>query len=353
MLQQANLPITFWLEAITTALYLINRLPNSSIHFQIPFHVLYKTSPDYSLLKPFGCCCFPWLRPYASNKLVPRSTPCIFLGYYAHTKGYRCLDPTTNRVYTSRHVKFLETDFPYPKLVSSSSISSSSCTPTVSSPTVPSFRMVSPLISDSLAVSQSSLSPLIPTPVVQSSPSPVSIPTPLGNPISATPVADPTPLSPASPIDSSSTPPAVKSSAPIVPVHSMHTRSKSGIFVPKIPFTLSVHSPPLTEPLSFKEAIVFPEWQKAMSEEYSALIQQGTWSLVPLPANTPTIGCKWIFRIKRNADGTISRYKARLVAQGFQQTEGLDYNETFSPVIKQPTIRLVLSLALHFEWDIR
>lgn len=97
-LEPAQLPLKFWLEAITTTLYLINRMPNSSIDFQVPYHVLYKQAPDYTLLKPFGCCCFPWLRPYVSNKLVPRSTPCIFLGYCASTKAYRCLDPLTNRV---------------------------------------------------------------------------------------------------------------------------------------------------------------------------------------------------------------------------------------------------------------
>lgn len=59
LMQQAQLPITFWLEAITTALYLINRLPNSSIDFQVPFHVLYNKAPDYHLLKTFYCCCFP------------------------------------------------------------------------------------------------------------------------------------------------------------------------------------------------------------------------------------------------------------------------------------------------------
>lgn len=119
LLQQAHLPIMFWLEAITTALYLINRLPNSSVQFQVPFHVLYNKAPDYHLLKPFGCCCFPWLRPYSTNKLESRSTPCIFLGYCASTKGYRCLDPSTNKVYISRHVKFLEHDFPYPQLSNS------------------------------------------------------------------------------------------------------------------------------------------------------------------------------------------------------------------------------------------
>lgn len=163
------------------------------------------------------------------------------------------------------------------------------------------------------------------------------------------------------PSDTPSHPPSslgIPAPAPIpstsrLPTHPMQTKAKNGIIVPKHQFTLLAHSSPLTEPNSFKEAMTFPEWQKAMSEEYSALIQQGTWSLVPLPPNAPVIGCKWIYRIKKNSDGSVARYKARLVAQGFQQTEGVDYTETFSPVAKQQTIRLVLSLALHHGWSVK
>lgn len=111
-----------------------------------------------------------------------------------------------------------------------------------------------------------------------------------------------------------------------------------------------MHSPPTHEPSSFKEALTFPKWQQVMSEEYSTLIQQGTSSLVPLPPQAPVIDCKWIFKIKRNSDGSVARYQARLVAQGFQQTEEIDYTKTFSPVVKQPTIRIVLSLAVSFDW---
>ncbi|XP_058217151.1 uncharacterized mitochondrial protein AtMg00810-like [Rhododendron vialii] len=89
-----------------------------------------------------------------------------------------------------------------------------------------------------------------------------------------------------------------------------------------------------------------------MAEEFGALVKQGTWSLVPPPSNANIIGCQWIFKIKKHSDGSIARYKARLVANGNQQFEGLDFTETFSPVIKQPTIHVVLSLALHHNWSI-
>lgn len=89
-----------------------------------------------------------------------------------------------------------------------------------------------------------------------------------------------------------------------------------------------------------------------MEDEYNALIHNATWDLVP-PSSHQPIGCKWVFRIKRNPDGTISKYKACLVAKGFLQQYGKDYFDTFSPVTKPVTIRTVLSIALSQDWPLR
>lgn len=101
------------------------------------------------------------------------------------------------------------------------------------------------------------------------------------------------------------------------------------------------------------EALSNPCWRYAMSLELTALLRHGTWQLAIPPKGCNIIGCKWVFRIKRLADGSIDRYKARLVAKGFNQTLGLDYEETFSPVVKPVTIRTVLSLVVMQGWSLR
>lgn len=90
-----------------------------------------------------------------------------------------------------------------------------------------------------------------------------------------------------------------------------------------------------------------------MDVEFSALQKNQTWRLVPSVLGRNIIDCKWVYKIKRRADGTIDRYKARLVAKGFKQRYGIDYEDTFSPVVKAATIRLVLSIVVSQRWSLR
>ena len=132
----------------------------------------------------------------------------------------------------------------------------------------------------------------------------------------------------------------------------MQTRSKNGIFKPKVSYAAQVDYTTI-EPTSYTNASKHNQWCIAMDEEFQALKKQGTWFLVPLPATKNVMGCKWVYKLKHNSDGSIARYKARLVAKGFHQQQGIDFDETFSPAIKPPTVRLILSLAVSLQWPLR
>lgn len=116
LLAKASMPLKFWDEAFLTAAYLINLLPSRILNFTTPVERPFHTKPDYMLLRTFGCAVWPNLRPYNSRKLSFRSTRCVFLGYSAKHKEYKCLEPTTGRVYISRDVVFDESIFPFSDL---------------------------------------------------------------------------------------------------------------------------------------------------------------------------------------------------------------------------------------------
>ncbi|KAD4888613.1 hypothetical protein E3N88_20686 [Mikania micrantha] len=116
--------------------------------------------------------------------------------------------------------------------------------------------------------------------------------------------------------------------------------------------TLNKFALSLIEPVNVKEALKSKQWIDAMKEELQSLEYHKTWTLTKLPCDKQAIGLRWVFKIKRNADGEVSRYKARLVAKGYAQEYGKDFEETFSPVARFETIRLVLSLAAQHGWKV-
>ena len=106
-------------------------------------------------------------------------------------------------------------------------------------------------------------------------------------------------------------------------------------------------------PNTLSEALNSEEWRQAMKIEMDALEKNKTWELVELPRGKKPVGCKWVFTVKYKADGTLERYKARLVAKGYTQTYGVDYQETFAPVAKMNTVRVLLSLAANYSWPLQ
>nr|GEV04089.1 ribonuclease H-like domain-containing protein [Tanacetum cinerariifolium] len=132
-------------------------------------------------------------------------------------------------------------------------------------------------------------------------------------------------------------------------VHLMVTRFRVGTNRPteRLNLYVSLVSP---LPKSYRDAFSDPNWQNAMRNEYHALIKNKTWTLVPRPPDTNMVRCMWLFHHKYLADGTLSRYKARLVANGSTQLEGVDVDETFSPIVKPISIRTQIIRSLHQEF---
>jgi hypothetical protein len=106
------------------------------------------------------------------------------------------------------------------------------------------------------------------------------------------------------------------------------------------------------EPTYFSQVSKLAEWRAAMNTKFDALLKNGTWSLVPSLPTMNIVGSKWVFRIKRKADGQVERYKARFMDKGFHQQPGIDFAETYSPVVKPITIRTILAIAVSAGWAI-
>ncbi|GJT00022.1 ribonuclease H-like domain-containing protein [Tanacetum coccineum] len=356
LLFQAHIPPSYWVEALNMAAHLLNILPSTAINNEIPFTKLHNKPPTYDHLRVFGCLCYPHIS--FDHKLQPRSTACVFLGYPALHRGYRCLDLSTNKIIISRHVIFDEDQFPFGSMTPDTPPSYDFLLPphnTHTSQTThpnnhqlhpptampPSPTHTSPTQSPQ-AQPQSPHHPLTPrTPATHQ-----QIPVP---PLSSTHE----PTTPSSTPNTHITSPAATAygNAPTTNTHHMVTRAKAGISKPLA--RMNCHATTTSPiPRSHLHALRDPNWHKAMVDEYNALISNGTWALVPRPANVNIVRSMWLFKHKFNADGSLSRYKARLVANGRSQQQGIDFDETFSPVVKPATIRTVLSLAVTRDWPI-
>uniref|UniRef100_A0A2N9H9G4 Reverse transcriptase Ty1/copia-type domain-containing protein n=1 Tax=Fagus sylvatica TaxID=28930 RepID=A0A2N9H9G4_FAGSY len=317
--------------------------------------------------------------PASSNKNPPRFA---LLGYSSLHKGYKCFHIPSGRMYVSRDVVFLESQFPFqnspiPPSDSPSILGSPlGLQPIITRPAirgVPAARSIAPLpLNSPLEPETTHLasSPLTNTAqALEMEPEPTHlasrpittaqahepknpINSPAQNPhlmpsslVSSSPENAAPLISTSRPSPSSPTQPPLQN-----PTHPMTTRSKNNITQPKhftngtvrypIPKALLAEAHPdpgAVEPSCFTIANKSPHWRRAMNAEFDALMKNGTWVLTPPKPSQNLIGCKWVYRIKRHADGSIERYKARLVAKGFHQQLGIDYGETFSPVVKPTT----------------
>jgi hypothetical protein len=104
------------------------------------------------------------------------------------------------------------------------------------------------------------------------------------------------------------------------------------------------------EPTTYGEAAERQEWKRAMAEELKSITDNKTWTLTDTPLGKKPIGLKWVFKLKRDTDGNITRHKARLMAKGYVQCTGIDFDEVFAPVARLESVRFILAIATHYRW---
>jgi hypothetical protein len=415
LLATASMPLKFWDQAFLTAVYLINHTPTKLLAYDTPYHRLFGSQPDYSNLQIFGSACWPNLRPYNAHKLQYRSLRCVFLGYSSMHKGYKCLDVTTGRLYISRDVVFDETLFPFASLGSTAGARYSEEVLLINNPEPPVFHSDTSAAPHTLfpvlcthqfsqpqripGTGSASVFPQVPAPfpTEQSSgqtdsgavpgpspalahdasgavaPGPAPVPhqqaedTTVSAPLPPPVQQDGAP--PAVSVGVTASAPAAMDPSPVPGTDQPESASSSvpGVFAPRTHLQAGIRKPKIfsdgtvrysnlvvsEEPSSVAAALADPNWKNAMELEFDALLRNKTWHLVPPAPDRNLIDCKWVFKVKRKADGSIDRYKARLVAKGFKQHYGIDYADTFSPVVKFATIRLVLSIAVSRGWNLR
>lgn len=344
---QANIPDCLWGDCILTATYIINRLPSATINNKTPFEVLTSKVPTYNNMKVFGCLCYATNLSPHKDKFETRARPCVFLGYPFGQKGYKLLDLQTQKFLVSRDVVFKEHCFPFHE---NQEVTNSADTIPLPFFNPSSFDRTTDPDHDNVRIS------------IQDSTNDFS----RGN----------------SETDSSGTDPDGDTSLSITP---QNLRKSSRVSQPPahlrdfICTTVSA-SPDSTryplasyvnysgcsdafqhramqvisdiEPSSYSQASKSPEWVSAMQTELKALEENHTWMITDLPPGKNIVGCRWVYKVKRHSNGSVERFKARLVAKGFTQEEGIDYHETFAPVVKMTTVRIFLTVAISKQWPI-
>ncbi|GJZ19365.1 retrovirus-related pol polyprotein from transposon TNT 1-94 [Tanacetum coccineum] len=295
MLATARLGKSFWVEAVNTACYVINCSPSTAVELKTPIEMWTGKPVNYSDLHIIESPVYVVYNTQETTKLDPKSRKCLFLGYVDGVKGYHLWDPTAHKVVVSRDVVFMENK------IQENEEGDSTARETTSIQIEKEF---------------------------QSNDSSEAVPQYEVNETDESQASATRTLN--------------------------RERSRPGwqadyVMESNVAYCLLTED---EEPSTLQEALNNPDalfWKEAMLEEIEALHKNKTWELVPLPGGRKPIGNKWVYKIKRNGDDKVERYRARLVVKGYAQKEGIDFNEIFSPVVRMTTIRVVLAMCATYD----
>ena len=314
MLHQTNLGLEFWAEAIATAVYIRNRSPTTRLKEKTPFECWFDQKPSVDHLRVFGCKALVHVpSERQKSKLAKRSISCIFVGYPSDSKGYKIqFNPETKRMLRSNDALFFEKEFP--------------------------------TVGDSIetGIVDKSCEFYFPSDVDETEEEDIQHHAPedrIPNPEEAV-------------VNERN-----EEAREVAPRRQRRAPDRLGVLTGEW-WNLIENANVAKgdgEPTSYQEAIHHSnseKWREAIQEEMDSLNKNGTWDIVEPPPGKNVIGSKWVFKEKRDANGEISRYKARLVAQGFSQQEGVDYEDTFAPVAKYSSIRTVLAISNELNLEV-
>lgn len=364
MIHSSDLPQFLWAEAINTACYLMNRVPNRKSTTTTPFEMWFGRKPSVSHLRIFGTTAFIPVPGVKRKKLDKRGERVVFVGYGESDKLFRIYSPERRVVEIVNDIRFDEI---LPEKLVFSRVNNNFVSKHKQEGVSPGIDSISSLDDDdeessedshpqeelsTQALTEDALEDLLP----QSSSSVSGD----GN-VSfrfSTPQRS-TSSSSSQVIDTAESEGEELTLGPIKRGRGRPKGSKSNSKpYPSSDRVLRERKQALTvssDPIDRRDALSRPdknEWIKSMDEEMEALKKNKTWVLVPLPQGRKTVSCKWVLRTKVKPDGSLDRYKGRLVARGFSQTHGVDYHETYSPVVRYESIRTILSLAASTDMEI-
>ncbi|GKB04884.1 retrovirus-related pol polyprotein from transposon TNT 1-94 [Tanacetum coccineum] len=296
MLVSANLPKNLWGEALLTACHVSNRIIAKKLKVS-PYEIWKGRKPNISYFRVWGCLAYYKVPLPNTSKLGPRGLKSVFVGYAKDSKSYRCLDLDSNVIVESRDVDFFENKFRHDSTSTNEIVTQ--IPQDISGPNLNS--------NNKRNMAESSSAPR---------------------------------RSERARKERNLDPDFIDSQAIIFLVEGDNENN----VVNKIPVLLNVEDAPKT----YKEAMTSRNsafWKEAIDDEMDSLVSNNTWELSDLPPGSKAIGCRWVFRIKYHTDGSIQTFKARLVIQGFSQRQGVDYFDTYAPVARITSIRVLFALA--------
>ena len=321
MCAHADLPKSLWAEAASTACYVYYRLPNAPLKCKSPHEVWYSRKPDLSNLRVFGCVAYALVPAANRKKFDNRTEKMRFLGYHKGHRAYKLMEKGSNRVFYRTDVTFDGSNF---RLTEEKPVAEK--------------RNDAPTIEVDVGSSGSRAS----LPAEE----PAEVPVERRSDVSARQREDPKAVAVPREREEKS-----------IAEHSRPIRDRKQVVrygveeqinVAEEVIASALCAAEMDEPKTMNQAKKRPEaqkWMKAAEDEMDSLLEHDTWSLTKPPLGRKIIGSKWVFKIQHEENGEAERYKCRLVAQGYTQAQGIDYHETFAPVVKFGSIRTLLAIA--------